>query len=97
MEIDLHHLALEQINDPVKFEHAVLHDSTNRLWIRSIRGERLAANALQRLQSVADEINAQWQLERAAREAAEQARQIELAKEKAELQRALGTVRKVLS
>ncbi|WP_161563933.1 hypothetical protein [Pseudomonas aeruginosa] len=89
MEIDLHHLALEQINDPVKFEHAVLHDSTNRLWIRSIRAERLAANTLQKLQSVADEINAQWQLERAAREAAEQARQIELAKEKAELQHAL--------
>ncbi|WP_296127183.1 hypothetical protein [Pseudomonas sp. Ga0074129] len=89
MEIDLHHLALEQINDPAKFEHAVLHDSVNRLWIRSIRGERLAANALQKLQSVADEINAQSQLEQAAREAAEQARQIELANEKAELQRAL--------
>ncbi|WP_457887203.1 hypothetical protein [Pseudomonas aeruginosa] len=89
MEIDLHHLPLEQINDPAKFEHAVLHDSVNRLWIRSIRGEKLAAKSLQKLQSLAAEINAQWQLERAAREAAEQARQIELAKEKAELQRAL--------
>ncbi|WP_315809318.1 hypothetical protein [Pseudomonas sp. C9-3] len=89
MEIDLHHLALEQINDPTKFEHAVLHDSANRLWTRSIRGERLAANVLQKLHSEADEINAQWQLEGAAHEAAEQARQIELAKEKAELQRAL--------
>lgn len=93
MEIDLHHLALEQINDPDKFEHAVLHDLANRIWIRSILGERLAANALQKLQSVADEINAQWQLEQAAREAAEKARQIELANEKAELQRALETHR----
>lgn len=89
MEIDLHHLTLKQINDPAKFEYAVLHDSVNRLWIRPIRGERLAANALQRLQSVADEINAQWQLERAAREAAEKVWQIELANEQAELQRAL--------
>ncbi|CEG54666.1 conserved hypothetical protein [Stutzerimonas xanthomarina] len=89
MEIDLHHLTLEQINDPAKFEHAVLHDLANRIWIRSIRGERLAENALQKLQSVAGKINAQWQLERAAREAAEQARQIELANEKAELQCAL--------
>lgn len=89
MEIDLHHLALEQINDPAKFEHAVLHDSVNRLWIRSIRGEKLAANTLRKLQLLAAEINAQWQLEQAEREAAEQARQIELANEKAELQRAL--------
>ncbi|MCV0097158.1 hypothetical protein ACM7OZ_26780 [Pseudomonas aeruginosa] len=89
MEIDLHHLALEQINDPAKFEHAVLHDSVNRLWIRSIRGEKLAANTLRKLQFLAAEINAQWQLEQAEREAAEQARQIELANEKAELQRAL--------
>jgi len=89
MEIDLHHLTLKQINDPAKFEHAVLHDKVNRQWIRSIRGERLAANALQKLQSLAAEINAQWQLEQAEREAAEQYRQIELANEKAELQRAL--------
>lgn len=89
MEIDLHHLALEQINDPAKFEHAVLHNSVNRLWIRSIRGEKLAANTLRKLQSLAAEINAQWQLEQAEREAAEQARRIELANEKAELQRAL--------
>ncbi|WP_181902037.1 hypothetical protein [Ectopseudomonas oleovorans] len=89
MEIDLHHLALEHINDPAKFEHAVLHDSANRLWIRSIRGERLAANALQKLQSLAAEINAQWQLEQAEREAAEKTWQIEIDKEKAELQRAL--------
>ena len=89
MEIDLHHLTLKQINDPAKFEHAVLHDSVNRQWIRSIRGERLAANALQKLQSLAAEINAQWQLEQEEREAAEQYQQIELANEKAELQRAL--------
>lgn len=89
MEIDLHYLTLEQINDPARFEHAVLHDSANRRWIRSIRGEKLAANALRKLQSQAAEINTQWQLDQAEREAAEQSRQIELANEKAELQRAL--------
>ncbi len=93
MEIDLNHLTLEQINDPVSFEHAVLHDPENRNWIRSIRGERLAAIAQQKLQSLAVELNAQWQLEQAEREAAEKARQIELDKEKAELQLALKTHR----
>ena len=86
MEIDLHHLALEQINDPASFEHTVLHDPANRNWIRSIRGERLAAIAQQKLQSLAVELNARWQHEQAEREAAEKARQIELDKEKAELQ-----------
>lgn len=86
MEIDLHHLALEQINDPAKFEHAVLHDPDNRHWIRSVRGERLAAIAQQKLQSLAAELNARWQLEQAEREAAEKARQIELDKENAKLQ-----------
>lgn len=89
MEIDLHHLTLKEINDPATFERAVLHDPENRLWIRSIRGERLAAHAMQRLQSLADEINAHWQLEQEARAAAEKARQFELANEKAEQQRAL--------
>lgn len=93
MEIDLHHLTLKQINDPAKFEHAVLHDSVNRQWIRSIRGERLAAIAQQKLQSLAVELNAQWQLEQAEREAAEKARQSGLDKEKAELQLALKTHR----
>lgn len=89
MEIDLNHLTLEQINDPASFEHAVLHDPANRNWIRSIRGERLAAIAQQRLQSLAVELNNRWQLEQADREADEKARQIELEKEKVELQCAL--------
>lgn len=89
MEIDLHHLTLEQINDPASFEHAVLHDPATRHWIRSIRGERLVAITEQRLQSLAAELNAQWHLEQAEREAAEKARQTALDKEKAELQLAL--------
>ncbi|VXC66161.1 conserved hypothetical protein [Pseudomonas sp. 9Ag] len=89
MEIDLNHLTLEQINDPASFEHAVLHDPENRNWIRSIRGERLAAIAQQKLQSLAVELNAQWQLEQAERDAAEKARKIEHDKEKAQLQLAL--------
>ena len=89
MEIDLNHLTLEQINDPASFEHTVLHDPANRNWIRSIRGERLAAIAQQKLQSLAVELNAQWQLEQAEREAAGKTRQIEHDKEKAELQLAL--------
>jgi hypothetical protein len=89
LEIDLHHLTLEQINNQARFEHAVLHDSANRLWIRSIRGEKLAASSLRKLQSLAAEINANCQLEQAAREAAEKGRQLELANEKADQQRAL--------
>jgi hypothetical protein len=86
MEIALHHLTLEQINDPVSFEHAVLHDPANRNWIRSIRGERLLAITEQRLQSLASELNAQWHLEQLKREAAEKARHSALDEEKAKLQ-----------
>ena len=93
MEIDLHHLTLEQINDPASFEHAVLHDPATRHWIRSIRGERLVAITEQRLQSLAAELNARWQIEQAEREATEKAEQIALDKEKAELQLALETHR----
>ncbi|MWV18255.1 hypothetical protein F3I16_19620 [Pseudomonas sp. L-22-4S-12] len=89
MEIDLHHLTLEQINDPASFEHAVLYDPTTRHWIRSIRGERLLTITEQRLRLLASELNAQWHLEQTEREAAEKARQAALDKEKAELQLAL--------
>lgn len=89
LEIDLNHLTLEQINDPASFEHAVLYDPENRNWIRSIRGERLAAITQQKLQSLVAELNARWHLEQDEREAAEKIRQIEIDKEKAELQLAL--------
>tara|TARA_Y100000815_G_scaffold65487_1_gene54426 strand:+ start:17293 stop:18438 length:1146 start_codon:yes stop_codon:yes gene_type:complete len=89
MEIDLHLLTLEQINDPARFEHTVLHDPANRNWIRSVRGERLSAMVQQKLQSLAAELSTQWQHEQAEREATEKARQIELDQKKAELQCAL--------
>lgn len=41
MEIDLHHLTLEQINNADSFMHAVLQDPSNRSWIRCLRGESL--------------------------------------------------------
>ncbi|WP_137819597.1 hypothetical protein [Pseudomonas sp. 2FG] len=93
MEIDLHRLTLEQINDPDSFAHAVLQDPSTRFWIRCIRGERLLASAEQKLQLHATELNATWLQEQAEREAEEQARQLALAEEKAERDLALKTHR----
>lgn len=84
MEIDLHLLKLEQINDPDRFAYAVLQDPATRSWIRSIRGERLLAGIEQQLQSQVAELNARWIQEQAKREAAEKARQVALAEEEAE-------------
>lgn len=89
MEIDLHRLTLEQINDPATFAHAVLQDPNTRTWIRSIRGERLLVSAKQQLQSQAAELNARWLQEKAKRDAAEKARQLALATEKTERELAL--------
>lgn len=89
MEIDLHRLTLEQINDPATFAHAVLQDPNTRTWIRSIRGERLLASTEQQLQSQASELNARWLQEQAKRDEAEEARQLALAKEKTERELAL--------
>ena len=89
MEIDLHHLALEQINDADSFTHAVLQDQSNRSWIRCLRGETLKALSEQRLQSRASELNATWLYEQAAREAEEQARQLAIANKAAEYDLAL--------
>lgn len=89
MEIDLHHLTLEQINDPNSFAHAVLQDPATRSWIRSIRGERLLASTEQRLQLHAAEMDIKWLQEQTEREAAEKVRQFELEKERAEQERAL--------
>lgn len=75
MEIDLHRLTPEQINDADSFTHAVLEDLSNLSWIRCLRGESLKAVREQQLQSRASELNATWLKEQAAREAKEQARQ----------------------
>ncbi len=93
MEIDLHRLTLEQINDADSFKHAVLQDPTNRSWIRSLRGESLKAHKVQQLQSQASEWNATWLKEQAEREAEERARQLVITNEAAEHGLALKTHR----
>lgn len=93
MEIDLHSLTLEQINDPDSFAYAVLQDPSTRSWIRCIRGERLRASTEQKLQRHSTELNAKWLEEEAKREVAENARQLALAEEKTERDIALKTHR----
>ncbi|MCQ2032418.1 hypothetical protein [Stutzerimonas kunmingensis] len=93
MEIDLHRLTLEQINDADSFMHAVLQDPSNRSWIRCLRGESLKARKVQQLQSRAFEWNATWLKEQAEREAEERARQLVIANEAAEHELALKTHR----
>jgi hypothetical protein len=93
MEIDLHRLTLEQINDAESFSYAVLQDPSNRSWIRCLRGESLKAVKEQQLQSRASELNATWLKEQAEREAEEQARQLAIANEAAEHDLALKTHR----
>lgn len=84
MEIDLHRLTLEQINDADSFKHAVLQDPSNRSWIRCLRGESLKTLKEQQLQSRASELNAAWLNEQAEREAEEQVRQLAIANKAAE-------------
>lgn len=93
MEIDLHRLTLEQINDADSFMHAVLQDPSNRFWIRYLRGESLKTFKEQQLQSRASELNATWLKEQAEREAKERARQLAIANEAAEHDLALKTHR----
>ena len=93
MEIDLHRLTLEQINDADSFKHAVLQDPSSRSWIRCLRGELLKTLKEQQLQSQASELNATWLKEQAQREAEERARQLAIANEAAEHDLALKTHR----
>lgn len=93
MEIDLHRLTLEQINDADSFKHAVLQDPSNRSWIRCLRGESLKTLKEQQLQSRASELNAAWLNEQAEREAEERARQLAIANEASEHDLALKTHR----
>tara|TARA_R110002020_G_scaffold347476_3_gene561148 strand:+ start:448 stop:1590 length:1143 start_codon:yes stop_codon:yes gene_type:complete len=72
MEIDLHGLTDEQINDKAFFEQAVLADSDNRRWIRSLRAEQLEAHSLLQLQNQVELLNQQWEIDLLAKlEAAE--------------------------
>ncbi|MCY1351202.1 hypothetical protein D9M69_374630 [compost metagenome] len=95
VEIDLSRLSLEDINDPVVFENAVLQDLTNRTWIRSLRGEMLLERATQELQAQADEAMVAWAAVRAEREALEAAQQRLKEEEHAERMAALTAHRKV--
>lgn len=72
LEIDLHGLTDEQINDKAFFEQVVLTDPDNRRWIRSLRAERLEAQCLQQLHSQVERLDQEWEKELQARlEAAE--------------------------
>jgi len=62
MEIDLHQLTDEQINDQDYFTRAVLGDAANRSWIRSLRGELMAERALAELQLELQQLERQWAL-----------------------------------
>lgn len=93
MEIDLHRLTLEQINDTDSFAYAVLEEPSNRSWIRCLRGEKLLTRAEQRLQSRVSELDVLWLQEQAEREAEELALQLALENEAAEHQQALKTHR----
>lgn len=60
IEIDLHRLTDADINDQTIFARAVLDDPGNRVWIRSLRGERLKQHAVESLQPEIDRLNADW-------------------------------------
>ncbi|WP_143068520.1 hypothetical protein [Azotobacter beijerinckii] len=74
VEIDLSGLSLEQINDPVMFEWAVLSDPNTRSWIRSLRGEMLEQRAAKDLAVEVIAHNAQWEQERSRLQAIENER-----------------------
>lgn len=67
MEIDLHQLTDEQINDQEYFTQAVLGDAANRSWIRSLRGELMVERALSELQAEFQQLERQWALAEAQR------------------------------
>ena len=67
MEIDLHQLTDEQINDQDYFIQAVLGDVANRSWIRSLRGELMSERALNELQAKLQQLERQWALAEAQR------------------------------
>ncbi|WAG76519.1 hypothetical protein LMK08_14095 [Metapseudomonas furukawaii] len=77
VEVDLSGLSLEQINDPVTFERAVLIDPNTKSWIRSLRGEMLAQRAAEELAADVVAYNAEWGQEQARLQAIEGARRVE--------------------
>ncbi|WP_248800600.1 hypothetical protein [Pseudomonas sp. MWU13-2105] len=77
LEIDLGELTLEQINDPVAFERAVLSDLDNRRWIRSARGQQMEARTREILQAQAHVAEARWAKEQAHLQAVADAQRAE--------------------
>jgi hypothetical protein len=69
IEIDLHRLTLDQINDRDTFEAFVLHDPMNRSWIRSLRAERLQAIVERDLAYRAKTLEDTWAAQMAEQEA----------------------------
>lgn len=93
VEIDLSGLGLDQINDSVAFERAVLSDPATRSWIRSLRGEMLTKRAATELAAEVDVYNAQWEQERARLQAIEDAKRLEADEKAAEHAAALAAHR----
>lgn len=81
LEMDLHQLTDQQINDKSYFAHAVLNEIANRRWIRSLRAEKLEAQLMQELASQVEALDQQWQLQEQARLEAAEARRKQLAEE----------------
>lgn len=77
LEIDLSGLSLDEINDPVAFERAVMSDPTNRSWIRTLRGEMLIKRATDELSAEVVLYNDQCEQERVRRQVAEEAKRVE--------------------
>ncbi len=93
VEIDLSGLSLDQINDPTAFEHAVLSDSANRSWIRSLRGEILIKRVATELVAEVDLYNIQWEQERGRLQAIEETKRVEQEEKAAEHAAALAAHR----
>lgn len=88
LEIDLHRLTDEQINDKAFFEQAVLTDPDNRRWIRSLRAELLETQCLQQLQNQVELLNQQWEKELLVRLEASEAQKKKDAEERSKRQAA---------
>jgi hypothetical protein len=93
IEVDLHSLTLEQINDPAAFEHAVLDDPATRSWVRSIPAERLLDRAQRELWCEAEKLSTRWAAEEVERRTAEISRQRKQQEENTERANALATHR----
>lgn len=77
IEIDLSGLSLDQINDLVAFERAVISDPFTRSWIRTLRGEMLIKRAADELTAEVVLYNDQWVQERSRLRAISEVKRIQ--------------------